>query len=101
MSAAIESPLQATGFRWLLLYRICTLLSYQIVAVTVGWHVYELTGDPLALGLIGLAEVIPFQLLDQDGGEANATPAAPTPTRTTSFSSPAKSRRTEGSRIRP
>ena len=36
MSAAIESPLQATGFRWLLLYRICTLLSYQIVAVTVG-----------------------------------------------------------------
>ena len=60
MSAAIESPLQATGFRWLLLYRICTLLSYQIVAVTVGWHVYELTRDPWSLGLIGLAEVIPF-----------------------------------------
>jgi len=60
MSAAIESPLQTTGFRWLLLYRICTLLSYQIVAVTVGWHVYELTRDPWSLGLIGLAEVIPF-----------------------------------------
>ena len=60
MSAAIESPLQATGFRWLLLYRICTLLSYQIVAVTVGRHVYELTRDPWSLGLIGLAEVIPF-----------------------------------------
>jgi hypothetical protein len=26
------------------------MLSYQIVAVTVGWHVYELTRDPLALG---------------------------------------------------
>lgn len=36
------------------------MLSYQIIAVTVGWHVYELTRDPLALGLIGLAEVIPY-----------------------------------------
>jgi MFS family permease len=26
----------------------------------VGWHVYELTHDPLALGLVGLAEVIPY-----------------------------------------
>ncbi|MDQ3038759.1 MAG: MFS transporter [Pseudomonadota bacterium] len=43
-----------------MLYRILTLLSYQIVAVTVGWHVYELTGDPWSLGLIGLAEVIPY-----------------------------------------
>jgi MFS family permease len=25
-----------------------------------GWHIYELTHDPLALGLIGLAEVIPY-----------------------------------------
>ena len=36
------------------------MLSYQIVAVTVGWHVYELTRDPFALGLVGLAEVIPY-----------------------------------------
>jgi len=28
-------------------------------AVIVGWQVYELTKDPLSLGLIGLAEVIP------------------------------------------
>ncbi len=54
------SPAGVPGFRWLLLYRICTLLSYQMVAVTVGWHVYELTGDPWSLGLIGLAEVIPY-----------------------------------------
>jgi len=60
MSAAPAPPLHSRGFRWLLLYRICTLLSYQIVAVTVGWHIYELTGDPLALGLVGLAEVVPY-----------------------------------------
>lgn len=60
MSEAAISPLQSSGFRWLLLYRLCTLLSYQIVAVTVGWHIYELTHDPLALGLAGLAEVLPY-----------------------------------------
>jgi MFS family permease len=60
MSQAPASPLSSIGFRWLMLYRICTLLSYQIVAVTVGWHVYELTRDPWSLGLVGLAEVIPF-----------------------------------------
>ncbi|MEO5836515.1 MAG: MFS transporter [Thermomonas sp.] len=59
-SSVPVSPLAVPGFRWLMFYRICTLLSYQIVAVTVGWHVYELTGDPWSLGLIGLAEVIPY-----------------------------------------
>lgn len=48
------------GFRALMAYRICTILSYQIVAVTVGWHVYEITRSPFALGLIGLAEVLPY-----------------------------------------
>ncbi|KAF1717603.1 MFS transporter [Pseudoxanthomonas yeongjuensis] len=60
MSEAPASPLHSVGFRWLMLYRICTLFSYQIVAVTVGWHVYGITGDPWSLGLVGLAEVIPF-----------------------------------------
>ncbi len=60
MSDTVASPLSSIGFRWLMLYRICTLFSYQMVAVTVGWHVYELTRDPWSLGLIGLAEVIPF-----------------------------------------
>jgi MFS family permease len=60
VSHAPASPLRSAGFRWLMLYRIATLLSYQMVAVTVGWHVYDVTRDPLSLGLIGLAEVIPF-----------------------------------------
>lgn len=54
------APLRSVGFRGLLAYRICSILSYQIVAVTVGWHVYELTRDPWMLGLIGLAEVLPY-----------------------------------------
>jgi MFS family permease len=57
---APSSPLRNPGFRALMAFRICTILSYQIVAVTVGWHVYEITRSPLALGMIGLAEVLPY-----------------------------------------
>lgn len=57
---AVPSPLREPGYRVLLGYRLCAILSYQVVAVTVGWHVYELTRNPFALGLIGLAEVLPF-----------------------------------------
>ncbi|MCC7097804.1 MAG: MFS transporter [Thermomonas sp.] len=60
MSPAVPSPMTSVGFRWLMLFRIFTLLSYQVVSVTVGWHIYEVTHDTLALGLVGLAEVIPY-----------------------------------------
>ena len=60
MSPTAPSPLTSVGFRWLMLFRIFTLLSYQVVSVTVGWHIYEVTHDTLALGLVGLAEVIPY-----------------------------------------
>jgi MFS family permease len=48
------------AFLKLLAFRMCIVLAYQIMAVTVGWHIYEITHDTLALGLIGLAEVIPY-----------------------------------------
>ena len=51
------------GFAWLLGYRLGALLSYQIVAVAVGWHLYQLTGSTFALGLVGLAEVLPYFLV--------------------------------------
>ena len=51
---------QQFAFSKLLAFRVHMLLAYQIMAVVAGWHIYELTHDPLALGLIGLAEVIPY-----------------------------------------
>jgi MFS family permease len=33
--------------------------AYQMQAVIIGFHIYHLTKDPLALGLIGLCEAIP------------------------------------------
>ena len=44
----------------LLSYRLCVVLCYQITSVVVGWQIYQITGSELALGLIGLAEVIPY-----------------------------------------
>jgi len=52
--------LSRPGFSLVLAYRIFAMLSYQIVAVTVGWHIYEVTRNPFSLGLVGLAEVLPF-----------------------------------------
>jgi len=48
------------AFTKLLAFRVQMVLAYQIMAVVAGWHIYEVTHDPLALGLIGLAEVIPY-----------------------------------------
>jgi len=35
------------------------VLATQMQAVIVGWQIYDITKDPLSLGLIGLAEAIP------------------------------------------
>ena len=48
------------AFLKLLSFRLLIVLAYQIIAVVVGWHIYQLTHDTFALGLIGLAEVIPY-----------------------------------------
>jgi MFS family permease len=54
------SPLNNRAFLKLLMYRVCMVLSYQTMAVVVGWHLYQMTHDTLSLGLIGLAEIIPY-----------------------------------------
>ncbi|MFM9074315.1 MAG: MFS transporter, partial [Bacteroidota bacterium] len=46
-------------FRNFVTARMCMTLAIQIQGVAVGWQVYEITHDPLSLGLIGLAEAIP------------------------------------------
>jgi MFS family permease len=52
--------LQNRSYLKLLGFRLLIVLAYQMMAVVVGWHIYKITRDPLALGLIGLAEVIPY-----------------------------------------
>jgi MFS family permease len=58
--------LRNSGFFKLLAYRFQVVLAYQIIATVAGWHIYQLTHDwPIdarlvALGSLGLAEVIPY-----------------------------------------
>ena len=62
------SPSKA--FKTLLIYRIGATLSYQIAMVAVGWHLYEITHSVISLGLIGLAELVPYFALALYAGHA-------------------------------
>lgn len=53
------AALKISDFRLFISARFCVTLAIQIQAVVVAWQVYEITKDPLSLGLIGLAEAIP------------------------------------------
>jgi MFS family permease len=44
-------------------------LAAQMIAVAVGWQVYEIHRDPLDLGLVGLAEFVPLPLLALPAGQ--------------------------------
>jgi len=60
--------LRIADFRKYLAGRFFVIVSVQMVSVIVGWQVYELTKDPLALGLIGLAEAVAFFAVALFGG---------------------------------
>ncbi len=53
------AALRIPDYRRFLAMRLATTLAVQIMSVSVGYFVYDLTGDPLNLGLIGLAEALP------------------------------------------
>jgi MFS family permease len=47
------------NFRLFLAYRFFMTAAVLMQAVIVGWQLYDMTKDPLSLGMIGLTEVIP------------------------------------------
>jgi MFS family permease len=53
------AALKVRDFRFFVSARFFITLAINLQAVIVGWQVYELTHDPLSLGLIGLAEALP------------------------------------------
>lgn len=53
------ASVRITEFRHLMLGRFLFIMGLRMMATLVGWWVYEITRDPLAVGLIGLSEVIP------------------------------------------
>ena len=52
----------------LMITRVLFITGMKMVPVLLGWKLYELTGSKLALGILGLSEVIPAILLALPAG---------------------------------
>jgi len=71
MPAAKRDPYSALryrDFRLLIFGRFAAQIGEQMISVAIGWELYKRTGDPLALGLVGLVQVIPVIILALPGG---------------------------------
>ena len=63
-----DSPLQHRDFVLFLAVMVATAFAIEMSFVAVGWQVYEVHGDPLDLGLVGLAMFAPLPLLALPAG---------------------------------
>jgi MFS family permease len=60
--------LRVPAFRWFVVSLMTMTVGVQIQGIAVAWQLYAATNDPLALGLAGLAEVLPFLALSLPAG---------------------------------
>lgn len=54
------AALRVRNFLWLILGYATSTVAREAQIVVVGWQVFQATHDPLALGMIGLAEALPL-----------------------------------------
>jgi MFS family permease len=54
------AALRLPAFRWYVVSLFTMTIAAQIQVIVVSWQIYDVTHDPLSLGLIGLAEALPF-----------------------------------------
>ncbi|KYF67076.1 MFS transporter [Sorangium cellulosum] len=59
---------QSRDFRVYAAARLLATMAYQMQSVAVGFQVYDLTRDPLALGYVGLAQFLPIAGLSLAAG---------------------------------
>ncbi len=62
------APLRIENFRWFVASILAMAMGAQIQGVVVAWQMYAVTHDPLALGMVGLAEAAPFIALALPAG---------------------------------
>ena len=53
------ASVRISEYRNLMLGRFLFIMGLRMMGTLVGWWIYNLTNDPLAIGLVGLSEVIP------------------------------------------
>lgn len=60
------------SYKYFCIFWICRVIgitSYQILIVVLAWQLYDLTSNPLDLGLIGLFQFLPVLLLSLPAGQ--------------------------------
>lgn len=62
------ASLRIPDFRYFVMNSFLITATLLIQEVTLGYELYKMTHDPLALGLVGLAEALPFIALSLFGG---------------------------------
>jgi MFS family permease len=59
LSSSSSNPFRQRAFALYWASRVLATFAVQIVSVSVGWKVYDMTRDPFALGLVGLVQFLP------------------------------------------
>jgi len=67
--SGVRAALAYRDFRRYTLGRFTATLVWQMLGVAVGWQVYSITRNPLDLGLVGLAQFLPFFALVLPAGQ--------------------------------
>lgn len=62
-SAKTSNLLKNKSLRLLMVARVSTNFSYQMLTIAIGWQMYSLTHSAFYLGLVGLIQFIPMLLL--------------------------------------
>ena len=62
------ASLRIPDFRYFVMNSFLITATLLIQEVVLGYELYKITHDPLSLGLVGLAEALPFISLSQFGG---------------------------------
>ncbi len=57
-----------SAYRWYVIGWFIASVGTRIQSVAIGWEMYQRTGQPLSLGLVGLAQALPTMLLALPAG---------------------------------
>ena len=61
--------LRIRNFRLLLTANFLTSFSGAVLSVVVGWYIFELTRSALALGIVGLVQIVPVIFVSLPAGQ--------------------------------
>ena len=65
---SLFEALQYRDYRIFWFGQVVSVMGFQMLIVTVGWLMYDITGSSVQLGLVGLSMAVPAIVLNLFGG---------------------------------